>query len=133
VVLVQCRPRSCAVATAPTYNSQFTGFPFEKGDARIWRVVPGRAPTVYASGLTNVTDLAFARDGSLYAVQISSEGLLTGPIGALVKVTPGGSQHTTIAGGLFGPYGVAIDRDVAYVSRCAVCPGGGEVIKVPLD
>ena len=61
------------------YISQLTGFPFEQGDANIWRVVPGRAPTVYASGLTNVTDLAFARDGSLYAVEISSDGLLDGP------------------------------------------------------
>ena len=88
---------------------------------------------MYASGLTNVTDLAFARDGSLYAIEISSNGLLSGPIGALVKVTPGGSQHQTIAGGLFAPYGVALDRDVAYVSTCAVCTGAGEVIKVPLD
>ena len=36
----------------------------------------GQAPTVYASGLTNLTDLAFARDGSLYAVEIASNGLL---------------------------------------------------------
>ena len=42
------------------YISQLTGFPFEKGDANIWRVVPGEEPTVYASGLTNLTDLAFA-------------------------------------------------------------------------
>ena len=28
------------------YISQLTGFPFEKGDANIWRVVPGEEPTV---------------------------------------------------------------------------------------
>ena len=99
------------------YVSQLTGFPFEPGDANIWRVVPGRQPTVYASGLTNVTDLAFARDGSLYAVEIASEGLLNDPIGSLVKVNPGASEHEVIAGGLFAPYGVAIDRDVAYVTH----------------
>jgi len=43
------------------YVSQLTGFPFEPGDANIRRVVPGRQPTIYASGLTNVTDLAFGR------------------------------------------------------------------------
>ena len=80
------------------YISQLTGFPFEKGDANIWRVVPGQAPTVYASGLTNLTDLAFAPDGSLYAVEISTNGLLEGPIGSLVKVTPGASVHETVAG-----------------------------------
>ncbi|HEY6415478.1 MAG TPA: ScyD/ScyE family protein, partial [Acidimicrobiales bacterium] len=31
------------------YISQLTGFPFEQGDANIWRVVPGQAPTVFAS------------------------------------------------------------------------------------
>ena len=58
------------------YISQLTGFPFQVGASNIWRVVPGQAPTVYASGLTNVTDLAFGPDGSLYAVEIASNGLL---------------------------------------------------------
>jgi hypothetical protein len=115
------------------YVSQLTGFPFEQGDANIWRVVPGQAPTVYASGLTNLTDLAFARDGSLYAVEIASTGLLNGPVGALVRITPGASQHTTVAGDLFAPYGVALTDRAAYVTTCAVCTGGGEVIKIPLD
>jgi hypothetical protein len=114
------------------YISQLTGFPFEKGDANIWRVVPGQAPTVYASGLTNLTDLAFAPDGSLYTVEIATDGLLAGPIGSLVKVTPGASVHETVAGGLFAPYGVAFGNGAAYVTTCAVCVGGGEVIKIPL-
>jgi hypothetical protein len=120
------------------YISQLTGFPFEQGDANIWRVVPGQAPTVYASGLTNLTDLAFAADGSLYAVEIASTGLLNAPpnappIGALVRITPGASQHTTVAGGLSAPYGVALTDGAAYVTTCAVCAGGGEVIKIPLN
>jgi hypothetical protein len=115
------------------YISQLTGFPFVPGAANIWRVVPGEEPTVFASGLTNVTDLAFASDGTLYAVEISSIGLLNGPIGALVRVTPGASQHPTVAEDLFAPYGVALTDSAAYVSTCAVCVGGGEVIKIPLD
>jgi hypothetical protein len=114
------------------YISQLTGFPFERGDANIWRVVPGQAATVYASGLTNLTDLAFGPDGSLYAVEIATLGLLTGPIGALKKITAGGNQHEVVAGGLFAPYGVAFGRGSAYVSTCAVCVGGGEVLKIPL-
>jgi sugar lactone lactonase YvrE len=116
------------------YVSQLTGFPFTKGVANIWRVVPGSAPTVYASGLTNVTDLAFARDGSLYAVEIASEGLQSGPIGSLVRIPPGGgSTHETVAGGLFAPYGVALTKDAAYVTTGAVLVGGGQLIKIPLD
>jgi hypothetical protein len=119
------------------YISQLTGFPFVQGDANIWRVVPGQAPTVFASGLTNLTDLAFAPDGTLYAVEIASTGLLNGPVGALVRITPGASQHTTVVGGLFAPYGVALTSSAAYVSTCAVCAAGGEmsgqVIKITLD
>jgi hypothetical protein len=114
------------------YISQLTGFPFQKGAANIWRVVPGQPATVWASGLTNVTDLAFAPDGSLYAVEIASNGLLTGPIGELAKVTPGGSSHQTVIGGLFAPYGVAFGNGAAYVSTCTVCFGGGQVIKLDL-
>jgi hypothetical protein len=38
-----------------------------------------------------------------------------------------------VADGLFAPYGVALTDDAAYVTTCAVCVGGGEVIKIPLD
>lgn len=114
------------------YISQLTGFPFEMGDANIWRIAPGQAPTVYASGLTNVTDLAFGPGGALYAVEISTLGLLNGPIGSLKRINPGSSQHVTVAGGLFAPYGVAFGRGGAYVSTCTVCFGGGEVLRIPL-
>ena len=86
-----------------------------------------------ASGLTNVTDLAFANDGTLYAVEIASATAARGPIGSLVKVTPGSSDHETIIGGLFAPYGVALKKSSAYVSTCSVCVGGGQVIRIPLD
>ncbi len=58
------------------YVSQLTGFPFEKGLANIYRVDKRGRVTVYASGLTNVTDLAFGKRGVLYAVQLTTDGLL---------------------------------------------------------
>ena len=60
------------------YVSQLTGFPFPDDGANIWRLVPGQEPTVYATGLTNVTDLGWYR-GSLYAVQLADDGLLAAP------------------------------------------------------
>jgi hypothetical protein len=114
------------------YISHLVGFPFEAGSSTIWRVVNGSAPQPWATGLTNVTSLAFADDGSLYAVQISDTGLLAGPIGSLVKVVPGASHHATVAGGLFAPYGVAIRGSVAYVTTCSVCAGVGNVVQIPL-
>jgi hypothetical protein len=116
------------------YFSQLTGFPFTPGVANIWRVVPGSAPTVYASGLTNVTDLAFANDGSLYAVEIASTGIPNFATGALVKIPwGGGTTHATVAGDLFAPYGVALTKTSAYVTTCGVCVGGGQLVKIALD
>lgn len=117
------------------YVSQLTGGPFPAGGSSIWRVVPGETPTVYASGLTNVTDLAWYH-GSLYAVQLSAVGLLNEPEGALptgslVRVVPGAAP-TTVAGGLPAPYGVALRHGKAFVTTCAVCAGGGSVVAIDL-
>lgn len=117
-----------------TYVSQLTGFPFEQGLANIYRVNKHGKVTVYASGLTNVTDLAFGRHGVLYAVQISSEGLLTGPIGSVVAIPKGGGDsHTVVADGLFAPYGIALKGNTAYVTTGSVAPGAGQVIAIRLN
>jgi hypothetical protein len=116
------------------YVSELTGFPFIQGASRVWRVVPGHKPHVWAKGLTNVTSLAF--DGKkLYAVQISNEGLAaTGPIGSLVRVFPksSGKDAVSVSTDLFAPYGVAIRRGAAYVSTGAVAASGGSVLRIPL-
>ncbi|HET8595308.1 MAG TPA: ScyD/ScyE family protein [Intrasporangium sp.] len=114
------------------YVSQLVGFPFEKGSSSIWRVVPGHTPQKWATGLTNVTSIAFDEDGRLYAVEIAANGLLSGPIGDLVKVRPHSSNHAVVAGGLFAPYGVAIRGSSAYVTTGSVLAGGGQVVKVHL-
>jgi hypothetical protein len=117
------------------YVSQLTGVPFPAGGSSIWRVVPGEEPEVWATGLTNVTDLAWYH-GSLYAVQISAAGLLNEPEGALptgslVRIQKGTAPET-VAEGLPAPYGVALRRGNAYVTTCAVCPGGGSVVSIDL-
>jgi hypothetical protein len=118
------------------YVSELTGFPFIPGAARIWRVVPGHKPKVWASGLTNVTSMAFAGK-KLYAVQIADLGLLDagGPEGSLRQVFPdsSGKASKPIATNLFAPYGVAIHRGAAYVSIGAVTDTDGAVLKIPLS
>jgi hypothetical protein len=132
------QPVPTSIAVGPDgayYISQLTGFPFIPGEASIFRLVPGEEPTVYASGLTHVTDLAW-HGGDLYAVQIADAGLgapTTGPpMGSLRKVTAGGTSHEAVAEGLPAPYGIAVRGDRAYVTTCAVCPGVGEVWKLDL-
>jgi hypothetical protein len=114
------------------YVSQLTGYPFTKGSASIWRIGSSGEPKVWASGLTNVTDLAF--DGkTLYAVQIATDGLLSGSTGSLVTVEKGSDSPEIVVDGLVAPYGVVIEDDAAYVSVCSVCLSGGQVIKVQLS
>jgi hypothetical protein len=117
------------------YVSELTGFPFTPGAARIWRIKPGHKPKVWASGLTNVTSLAF-KGHKLYAVQIADLGLADpgGPIGSLRRVFPksSGKPSVAVASNLFAPYGVAIHKGAAYVSIGGVDPVNGAVIKIPL-
>jgi hypothetical protein len=113
------------------YVSQLTGFPFPPGLASVFRVEPGGQPEVYATGFTNVTDLAFDRHGNLYVVEFTTNGMLSGdPTGALIKVEPDGSRHTIASEGLVNPYGVAIGRrgDI-YVSNHGAEAGAGEVLR----
>ena len=112
------------------YVAVLTGFPFPAGAASIYRVGPDGVPRVHATGLTTITDLAW--DGKdLYAVQLTDDGLLAGGPGSLVRVNRGGA-HSTVIGGLFMPYGVAVRDGKGYVTTGSVLPGGGKVIRVAL-
>jgi sugar lactone lactonase YvrE len=117
------------------YVSQLTGFPFPVGAANIYRVEPGSEPQVYASGLTNVTDLAFDRDGNLYVVEFAANGLASGDAtGALIKIRPDGSRKTVLSEGLVNPYGIAIapDGDI-YLSNHGQSAGIGEVLRLKVQ
>lgn len=113
------------------YVSELTGFPFPVGAANIYRIGHDGHVSVYASGLTNVTDLAF-RGRTLYAVEIASGGLLAGPTGALVRVHKGSTAPMTVLGDLFAPYGVAIRGGNAYVTTGSVSADAGQVMRIPL-
>lgn len=135
---MQAVPTSVTPGPGGSYFvSQLTGFPFPKGGATVFQVVPGRAPTVWATGLTNLTDLVWSR-GRLYAVQLADDGLLAGapggppPSGSLVRVRRGSSSPTTVVDDLVAPYGVAVRNGSAYVTTCSVCADGGGVTRVRL-
>ena len=85
-----------------------------------------------ASGFTNIVDLACAEDGTLYVVEITSNGLLSGdPNGSLIRVEDDGSQ-TVMADNLFMPGGVAIGDDGSlYVTTWAAQGNGmGQVLRI---
>ena len=120
------------------YMSQLTGFPFPVGGAKVFRVDPrsGRY-TTFASGFTNVMDLDFARDGTLYVLEIDSNSLLEpGSEGGLWAVRRGKAPRRVElpAGTLTAPGGIAVGRrGELYVSNRSTEAGDGEVLRIDLD
>ena len=140
-VMIPVDPVPTAVVIGPDdayYVGMLTGFPFAPGTATVQRVVPGEAPTEYAGGFTNVIDIGFAPDDSLYVLEISHDGLLNAdpeagpPRGGLWNVPAGGGDAELVTNeGLVMPGGMAIAEDgTIYVSTCAVCPGGGGIVSL---
>lgn len=141
---IQSVPTSVAVGPdGAFYVGELTGFPFVPGYSRVWRVVPGETPTVFADGFTAIIDLTFGPDGSLYVLQLTKAGVLAGEFlglleGALYKVQGGplaAVTKTEIAkGALTAPGGVAISPDgtTAYVTNKAISAGEGELLAIPL-
>jgi hypothetical protein len=119
-------------ADGALYVSQLTGFPFPVGGSTIWRVQPGQSPTPFATGFTNVVDIAADHDGNLYVVEITASGLLSGSLaGRLVKVAPDGTKTPLLTAGLVAPGGVAVARDgTIYVTNGSIFPGGGQVLRI---
>ena len=119
------------------YVGELTGFPFQVGLARIWRVVPGHAPTVWATGFTNIIDLQFDRHGRLYVLEMAKNGLLEGLApggntdGALIRINRDKSRTEIASAGLSLPGGVAIDaRGHIYVTINSTSAGTGKVVRI---
>ncbi len=115
------------------YVSIYTGFPFPKGGAKIYKLSSDGQPTVYADGFTQLTDLAFDAEGNLYALQYANESAWKGNLeGSLIKVAPDGTRTTIVSGdGLQAPGGLAISSDGAiYVTNQSGRPGQGQVLRV---
>ena len=125
------------------YVSQLLGVGNAAGIGVVWRVVPGHAPEVWASGLTSVTGCGFGPDGQFYAVEFSNKPLLEAApgTGEVVRVPPHSTSPIPIVEHLSFPNGFAANRwnHSLYVSNWSVAPadgalGGatGEVLRIAL-
>jgi sugar lactone lactonase YvrE len=119
------------------YVGQLTGFPFPPGGASVFRVVPGRAPTVFADGFTNIIDIAFDKKGRLYVLEIATNGLLNTPenelpVGRLVRVNKDGSRTTLASEGLAAPGGFVLGHGAAYITNNSILSDAGQVVKVAI-
>jgi hypothetical protein len=131
----QAVPTSLAVGPdGALYVGTLPGFPGLPGKAKVYRVLPGRAPVAVVTGLTTVTDLAFDTRGRLLVLEFNTGGLLapdTNP-GALLRVSRSGAVSTLPVGGLVAPAGLAVGPDGAvYVATHGNGPtGSGQVLKI---
>ena len=112
------------------------------GKARIWRISPGQQPTLYASGFSNISDMAFDAQGRLLVLEFSQGSLESqGPPapGALIRIEPDSSRTILANDGLIAATGVAVapSGDI-YISNFGVLPESnqgpsGQVVKLPMS
>jgi sugar lactone lactonase YvrE len=125
-----------SVAVGPDgalYVGQLGGFPFNTGTSSIFRVVPGHAPTVVATGFTAIADIAFDPTGRLLVLEIDQAGLLDPALekglptpGALIGVHKNGSKQVLATTGLEFPTGLAVSpHGTVYASNFGVLPASG--------
>jgi hypothetical protein len=115
------------------YVGELTGYPYYKGEARVWRVVPGQQPTIYASGFTNIISMTFDHQGRLIVLEIAKNGLLDpDQTGALIRVEHNGDQTLLASTGMTNPGGVAaVGNGVFYVTNNTTSVNGtGQLLKI---
>jgi sugar lactone lactonase YvrE len=135
MVSVQAVPTSVALGPdGDYYVGQLTGAPFTVGVANVYRVpFDGGAPVVAAGGFTNIIDIAFGPDGSLYVLEIARNAIPNfGQGGRLVRVAPDGTRTDIVTGPpLIAPGGIAVGKDGAlYVTNQSISPTTGEVLRI---
>src|SRR5579859_7115104 len=114
------------------YVGELTGFPYFKGSARIWRVVPGKKAQIFAKGFTNIIDIIFDHQGNMYVLEMAKDGL-TAPdqTGALIKISPNGHRTVLASTGLTNPGGVVQVGNAFYITNLSTSTGGiGQLLKV---
>jgi len=127
------------------YVGELLGGFYSPGHARIWRVVPGQRPRVWARGLTTVQGCGFGSNGAFYATEFQTGGLDespgANPAGDVVRIDRNGHRTHLGVGQLFFPSGFAAGPDGSiYVSNCSIapatglgrhlCPTGGQVVRI---
>ncbi|GAA6615425.1 ScyD/ScyE family protein [Scytonema sp. NUACC26] len=115
------------------YISEYTGFPFPVGKARILRVTSDGKVTVFAEGFTQLSDLEFDARGNLYALQYSNVPQWSGAADAsVIQIAPDGTRTTLLSGnGLESATALTVGPDGAvYVSNKGDRAGQGQVLRI---
>jgi hypothetical protein len=135
------------------YVGQLTGFPFNVGSSRVWRIettargvacdaAAATGPcTLFAEDLTALIDIGFDAEGNLWALELAQNGILAleapdPPIedvtGRLLRLD--GTTWTEVASeGLVAPGGFVFSPEGRiFVTNFSIFPGDGAVVEVVL-
>lgn len=115
------------------YVSEFTGFPFPSGKARIFRVGLDGATTVYADGFTQLADLEFDKQGNLYALQYGNAPQWQGISDAsVIQIAPNGARTVLASGnGLQSATALTVGPDGAiYIANKGDRASLGQVLRI---
>lgn len=105
------------------YVGELSGDAAPNRKSRVWRVVPGEKPKVFARGFSRITGIAFSADRSMYVSEFSLNFAKQSPTGDVVRVAPDGARTRIGTGELSFPAGVAIGGDGSvYVANWSVLP-----------
>lgn len=130
---MQSVPTSLAIGPDNAlYVGEFTGYPYPKGGARVYRIDSNGQPEVYLDGFTNINDIAFDDRGNLYVLEFSANSIaVRDPIGALIRIAPDGTRTTILNSELFSPTALTIGSDGAiYVANNGFVVGQGEILRI---
>ncbi|MDB9376148.1 ScyD/ScyE family protein [Nodularia sphaerocarpa] len=115
------------------YVSEFSGFPFPEGGARVYRIGNDGVPTIFADGFTQIADLEFDQDGNLLVLQYADKPAWQNDFAAsLYRVAPDGTRTTLISvgEGLESATSLEVGPDgTIYITNKGDRPSLGQVVR----
>jgi len=115
---VQAVPTGLATSGDYVYSAEFSGFPFVAGSADIYRTDSNGITSLFATGFTSISDIAFGPEGDLYILEYAANFFDSAPSGNLLRLSADGLSRDLLATGLTRPTGLAVDaRGRVYVAN----------------
>jgi hypothetical protein len=125
-------PTSMVYHDGSFYFGTLTPFPLVQGAAKVYKLLPNGTYSVFASGFTMITGIAFDDHNRLYVLEntVGAPGPTPG-LGDVVRVDPSGKRQV-ITSGLHLPTAMTFGPDgKLYISDWGIGPPGlGQIVQI---
>jgi hypothetical protein len=116
------------------YVGGLSGLPFEPGSASIY-LMDGGTTELFATGFTNIIDIAIDAAGTMFVLEFATNGLFSGDqTGGLWSLSSdGSSRELLMSTGLVHPTGLTTGLDgTLYVTHLGGPGGSGELLAITI-